>query len=93
MPEISPEEGLIARPAGRPVADQVSVSPSGSDAGADSDTAAPSASVRFPNPPPNTGGRLVSVTAQRKDAPPDSTGTPSSVAVTVTPYGEPVEAV
>ena len=46
VPEITPVAGAMARPGGRPVADQVRRSPSGSVAGAASDTAAPSASVR-----------------------------------------------
>ena len=80
VPEIRPVAGLIARPGGKPVADQVRTSPSRSVAGADSVTATPSLSARFTRSPSKVGGRLVSATVQLKVVvslrpPPSSTRT------------------
>ncbi len=62
----TPVAGSIARPGGRPAADQVRVSPSGSEPSTARDTAGPSASVRLPGGW-TSGGRLVSATTQEND--------------------------
>ena len=90
VPEITPVAGAMARPSGRPDADQVRGSPSGSVAGVGSDTAAPSASPRSPRSPSKAGARLVSMTIQVKVSVADRP--PGSATRTSTAYGEPAAA-
>ena len=81
---INPVAGSRDRPGGRPAADQVRVSPSGSEATGATVTESPSAPHCSPGWS-TCGARLVSATIHRKDTPEESDGDPSSVAVTVTP--------
>ncbi len=83
VPDTTPVAGSIASPGGRPDADQVRVSPSGSEPARARVTVAPSASVRLPGGW-TSGGRLVSATTQANDTSSDRVGMPSSAARTVT---------
>ena len=85
VPEITPVVGLIERPVGKPVADQVITSPSRSFAVGNIDTTSPSTTVRSLTGE-TTGARLVLVIVRTKFSVSLSAGLPLSVAVTVTGY-------
>ena len=91
VPEITPVAGSMARPGGRPVADQASASPSASKPRTARLTAWPSPEPWAPGLV-TCGGRLVSATVQLKVVESSRRGVPSSVTVMVTACGDPAAA-
>ena len=87
IPVTVPVTGWMERPGGSPAADQVSTSPSGSTAHIGAFTTSPSPEARSPGSS-MIGARFTFPTVHENDTCDDSTGTPSSVAVTVIAYGD-----
>ena len=90
VPEIAPVEGSMARPGGRPVADQARACPSGSLAGVGSSTLLPSPSARSAAGWSNAGGRLVLAMVQVKVSVANKPA--GSCTRTTTAYGDPAAA-